>query len=107
MLELDKYNFNSCINGDMPAIVDFWAPWCTPCIAISPVFEKISSQYKGKLKFAKLNVDENQEIAANYGIRGIPCLILFNKGKEIDRILGAMAEEQLKSKISEMLTKIK
>ena len=104
MLELTKDNFHSEISKNEPVLVDFWAPWCGPCRIVSPVLEKLSSEYK-KLRFAKLNVDDAQEIAAQHDIRGIQCMIVFSKSKEIDRIIGAYPEQELRRKIDLILAK--
>ena len=107
MLELTKNNFEKEVkNSDTPVIVDFWASWCGPCMAMAPTFEELSKEYEGKLKFAKLNVEDNQDIAGQFSIRGIPCLVVFNKGEEADRIIGSMPKEALKEKIDDILGKI-
>ena len=93
-------------NSDLPVIVDYWASWCGPCQMMGPVFEEISSDYEGKLNFAKANVEEQQELASQAGVMGIPCLIVFNKGVEVDRIVGFAPKEQLKQKIDAVLNKL-
>ena len=90
MLDLTKDTFEKeVLKNKMPVLVDFWAPWCGPCRIVGPVLEKISGEYANKLKFAKLNADDNQEIAVRYDVRGIPCMIIFKSGREIVRIIGA------------------
>ena len=107
MIEVNTGNFESeVINSDAPVLVDFWAPWCGPCRIVGPVLEKLSSEYKSKLKFAKLNVDDSQEIAAKFDVRGIPCMVVFSKGQEVDRIIGAYPEPALRGKIDTILAKI-
>ena len=91
---------------EKPVLVDFWAEWCGPCKMMGPVFEELSTSYTGKLKFAKLNVDQYQMLAGQYGIRGIPCLIVMKDGVEIDRIVGYAPKEMLQAKINEILSKV-
>jgi thioredoxin 1 len=94
------------LESKIPVIVDFWAAWCGPCKMLGPVFEDLSKDYEGKLKFAKINVEEEEDIASENDIMGIPCLIVFNEGKEVDRITGFLQKDQLKEKIDEILGKI-
>ena len=106
MLELTKDTFEKeVLKNKMPVLVDFWAPWCGPCRIVSPTLEKLSSEYTKKLKFAKLNVDDSQEIAAQFDVRGIPCMIVFSNGHEVDRIIGAYPETELRRKIDLILAK--
>lgn len=76
------------LGSDQPVLVDFWAAWCGPCRMLAPTVEAVAQKYEGKAKFVKLNVDENVESPAKYGIRGIPTLILFKGGQEVDRYVG-------------------
>jgi thioredoxin 1 len=103
--ELNGTNFDSeVLKSDMPVVVDFWAEWCGPCRMISPLVEKLAEQYKGKIKFGKLNVDENREIAAKYQVMSIPLLLLFKDGKQVDSSLGAVPESTLKPKVEALLS---
>ena len=86
-----------------PTFVDFWASWCGPCRMIAPVFEELSNQYNGQVKFAKVNVDENPKTPANYGVRGIPTLILFKGGKVVEQVVGAVPKSQLENIVKKAL----
>lgn len=81
------------LKSDLPVFVDFWAEWCGPCRMVGPAVEEIGKLMEGKIKVAKVNVDENQEIAMKYGIQSIPSLLLFKGGKEVGRTIGAMPKE--------------
>jgi thioredoxin 1 len=84
-------------------MVDFWATWCGPCKIVAPVVEELAKEYEGKVTFAKVNTDENSDIAGKYNIRGIPTLMFFKDGNVLDQIVGAVPKAQLKSKIDSFL----
>lgn len=85
-------------------MVDFWAAWCRPCQTIAPTIEELATEYAGKLTVAKLNTDENPDVASRYQIMGIPTLIFFRDGKPIEKIVGAASKQQFKEKIDSLLT---
>ncbi|MGB8033564.1 MAG: thioredoxin [Nitrososphaeraceae archaeon] len=91
------------LRSDLPVLVDFWAEWCGPCRMVSPAVEQLSQTMSDKIKVAKLNVDENQEIAIRYGVRSIPSLVLFKDGKEIARTIGAASKEKYRKFVEESL----
>jgi thioredoxin 1 len=91
--------FETEIKGETPVLVDFWAEWCGPCRMVAPVLEQIAAEQSGKLKIVKLNVDENQETPAQFGVTGIPTMILFKDGQMVERIVGFMPKPALMKKI--------
>ena len=97
-------NFKSeILDSDKVALVDFWATWCGPCMMLGPVIDELAGDYEGKAVIAKLNVDENPKVAAQFGIRSIPALLVFKNGKVVDQMLGAMPKNQISKKIDEYL----
>ncbi|MEK9176648.1 MAG: thioredoxin [Patescibacteria group bacterium] len=91
------------LKSDMPVLVDFWAEWCGPCKIVDPVVHELSSEYGGKLKVGKLNVDENQVSSQTYNVMSIPTLLIFKKGQPVKSMVGAQSKENFKKAIDEVL----
>jgi len=100
VIELNDNNFEEeVIKSSDPVLVDFWAEWCGPCKMIAPSVENISSEYEGKLKVGKLDVDSNPTVSSTYGIRSIPTLLIFKNGAPVDQIVGAVGQNVIASKV--------
>jgi len=106
LVEVNADSFKAeVLDSKVPVMVDFWAEWCMPCRMIAPAVDELSSDYKGKVKFAKINVDNNTELATDLQILSIPLLILFKNGKELTRIVGANSKEFIQKEIETALGK--
>ena len=96
--EATEANFADVVErASLPVVVDLWAPWCGPCRMISPALEEVARRLRGRMKLVKVNVDENPQISARFGVQGIPTLLLFRDGQVIDRVVGARGAEQLQA----------
>ncbi len=104
VLNLNNENFEKEVGqAELPLLVDFWAPWCGPCKMVGPVVESLAVDNEGKINVAKINVDENQDLAVKFGVRGIPTLIFFKGGAEVKRVVGAQTKVQLQKVIDDLL----
>ena len=93
------------MKSTVPVLVDFWAPWCKPCLTIAPVLEQLAADYEGVAKIVKVNVDENQGLAQRFGVFSIPTLLFFRDGQVVDQLVGALPKEQLAKKLDGLVVK--
>ena len=100
----DKAFDDKVLKASVPVLVDFWAPWCGPCRAVAPILDELAKEYKGKVAFARLNVDESPQNASKYGISAIPTLLIFKEGKPISQIVGFRPKAELKKALDEAIT---
>ena len=101
-VELNNSNFEEAIKEGV-TMVDFWAPWCGPCRMIAPVVEELAEDFEGKATIAKVNTDEEQDIAVKYGIRSIPSILFFKDGEQVDQMVGAASKDAFADKINALL----
>jgi thioredoxin 1 len=100
--ELSKKEFDSYISKGI-VVIDFFAEWCMPCLMMAPVIEELSEKFKGKIKFGKVNVDDNQELSGKFKVQSIPNLIVFKDGKQINQIIGGVSAEELEDRLNKFL----
>ncbi|MCH5309337.1 MAG: thioredoxin [Prevotella sp.] len=96
-------NFQSLKTGDQPLVVDFWATWCGPCRMVAPIIEELAKEYDGKITVGKCDVEENEELAAEFGIRNIPTLLFFKNGEVVGKLVGAQSKAKLEEKFQSLL----
>ena len=102
-VQITSENFASLKGGSQPLVVDFWATWCGPCRMISPIISELANEYDGKLTVGKCDVEENDDLAAEYGIRNIPTILFFKNGEVVDKLVGAVSKAKLDEKFKAML----
>lgn len=103
-VRLTDENFKKeILDAKIPCLVDFWADWCGPCKKIAPMVDEIADEYRGKVKVAKMNIDEGQKTASSYGVMSIPMIMFFKDGKVLGQVIGAVSRPELKAKIEEHL----
>ena len=101
-LQLDQNNFKSeVLESKIPVLVDFWAEWCGPCKMLTPIIDQVASELSGKIKVAKLNVDDSPDLAGEFNVMSIPTLIVFKNGQAVDQFVGAMPKDKLLAKINQ------
>jgi thioredoxin 1 len=103
VVDLDRSSFASFISGDRPALVDFWAEWCYPCRIMLPILQRLAQRMGNRVAFGRLNVDENPDIASRFDVYSIPTFILFRKGREVGRLIGARPEREFEAELERLL----
>ena len=102
-VQITSENFESLKSGSLPLVVDFWAPWCGPCRMVGPIIEELATAYDGKVVIGKCNVDDEEELAAEFGIMSIPSILFFKDGQQVDKHVGAATRNLLEDKIKALL----
>ena len=100
---ITKENFAELKAGNLPLVVDFWATWCGPCRMVGPIIEELAKQYDGKIDVGKCDVEDNEELAAEFGIRNIPTILFFKNGEVVDKLIGAQSKAKFEEKFEAML----
>lgn len=102
-VQVTNSNFESLKNGELPLVVDFWATWCGPCRMIAPIIEELAKEYDGKIAVGKCDVEEADDVAAEFGIRNIPTILFFKDGKVVDKLVGAANKSKIEDKFKALL----
>ncbi|WP_391090526.1 thioredoxin TrxC [Vibrio sp. NH-UV-68] len=104
-IEGTELNFNAILASDVPVVVDFWAPWCNPCVGFAPIFSDVAAERSGMVRFVKIDTENQQNLAAQHQIRSIPTIMVFKNGKRVDSINGALPKSQFDQWLNQALTK--
>ena len=102
-VQVTSENLESLKNGAQPLVVDFWATWCGPCRMLAPIIEELSKEYEGRITVGKCDVEENEDLAAEFGIRNIPTILFFKNGEVVDKVFGAVAKAKIEEKMNALL----
>ena len=102
-VKITSENFQSMKNGQLPLVVDFWATWCGPCRMISPIITELAKEYDGRIVVGKCDVEENEDLASDFGIRNIPTILFFKDGEIVDKLVGAVSKSKLEEKFQTLL----
>ena len=102
-VQITSENFEALKNGELPLVLDFWATWCGPCRMVSPILSELAEKYDGKIVVGKCDVEENEELAAEFGIRNIPTILFFKGGAQVDKMVGAQSKATFEEKIEALL----
>ncbi len=102
-LEITKENYEAIMTSGQPVVIDFWAEWCGPCRTIAPIIEELASEYEGRIIIAKCDVEEHDDIVAQYGVRNIPTIVMIKGGEMVDKQVGAATKSALKAKLETLL----
>lgn len=102
-VKITNENYESIKNGELPLVIDFWATWCGPCRMVAPIIEELANEYDGKVTVAKCDVEEADDIAAEFGIRNIPTIVFMKNGQVVDKIVGATPKAKIEEKIKALL----
>ena len=102
-VKITNENYESYKNGELPLVIDFWATWCGPCRMVAPIIEELANEYEGKVTIGKCDVEEADDIAAEFGIRNIPTIVFMKDGKIIDKIVGAASKSKIEEKVKALL----
>lgn len=104
LIDVNDADFDSLVlQSNLPVVVDFWAPWCGPCKAVSPIIEKMAAAHGGKVQFAKLNIDDNADITQKYGIKSVPTILFFKDGQMVDKLVGMVTAAKLEESVQNVL----
>lgn len=102
-VEVTADNFEKLKNGDLPLVVDLWATWCGPCRMVGPIIEELSNEYEGKVVVGKCDIEENEDIPMQYGVRNIPTILFFKNGQLVDKFVGAAAKSKFQEKFDKLI----